>query len=464
MSSKILSHINKIIIVSVILVLCATNVACAFSFGGTSGTNKSNFSITSLIELLRKFKKNDDEYSLSDFQVDLEDMQATGNIDVDKIQELFNKLPSSEDKSMLQPSIEMFANISDISAIQGIDVSELLSKLLDTLVNAVKSLVSGIGGIIGGSSSDLPVEPKKIEMQPKTAVEFAGNDYNVKLVASVYMHVDENGKPDSNKWAFLIHPNSYNGEKIAGILGPFYYEKGYNIFAPDLRGAGDSEGETSLGFLDCLDVYDWLTILNRDYNPEEVIVHGISLGAATTNFLSGIDQFMNNGPVKMNTTIKSIRELKVVGLIEDCGYVDMEEFSGKDSLIKMGIGLTEENYDYYHLATNSLKYCDLPMLIIHGTKDIIVKVENADIVKNTVKGYVEQWLVEGKNHAFIIMGQEKDAYKEHVHNFIDKCTNGNTTTNVTEKTENQTENNNVDTNTEQGTQSFLEKLISIFKK
>ena len=458
MNSKILSHIKKIIIASAILVLCGTNAASAFSFGGTSGANKSNFSITSLIELLRRFKKDEGEYSLSDFKIDLENMQSTGNIDVEKIQELFNKLPNSEDKTMLQPSIEMFANISEKGESTGVDVKEILSKLLSTLINALKSLISGIGG----SSSKLPVEPKKIEMQPKTAVEFAGKDYNVKLVSSVYIHVDENGKPDSNKWVFLIHPNSYNGEKIAGVVGPFYYEKGYNIFAPDLRGAGDSKGITSLGFLDSLDVYDWLTILNRDYNPEEIIVHGISLGAATTNFLSGIDQFMNNGPVKMNTTIKPIRELKVVGLIEDCGYTDMEQFAGKDYLIKNGIGLTEENYDYYHLATNSLKYCDLPMLIIHGTKDIIVKVENANTVKNTVKGYVEQWLVEGKNHAFIVMGQEKDAYREHVHNFIDKCTNGNTTTNVTKEPEKQTQTNN--NNTEQGTQNFLQKLINALKK
>lgn len=461
MNSKILSHIKKAIILAAILVLCGTNAAYAFSFGGTSGANKSNFSITSLIELLRKFRKHDnDEYTLSDFQTDLEDMQATGNIDVNKIQELFNKLPSTDTKDTLQPSIETFANVSAMGETTGIDIQSLLSKLLGTLINALKSLISGIGG----GSSSLPVEPEKLEMQPKTAVEFAGEEYNVKLVASVYIHVDENGNPDSNKWAFLLHPNSYNGEKIVGKIGAFYYDAGYNIFAPDLRGAGKSEGEVSLGFLDSLDAYDWLTILNKDYNPKEIIVHGISLGAATTNFLSGIDGFMNNAPenIRIKTTIKPIKELKVVALIEDCGYVDMEEFSKKSSLIGMGIGLTEENYDYCSKATNSLKYCDLPMLIIHGTKDIIVDVENADIVKNTVKGYVEQWLVEGKNHAFIIMGQEKEAYKEHVHSFIDRYESGDTTHNVTIETEKPAENNN--TETKQETQSFLDRLISIFKK
>lgn len=452
MNSKILNHIKKVIIVSAIMVLCGTNFACAFSFGVMNGTNKTNYSISGLIELLQKFKK--EKYTLSDFQADLEKMQETNNIDTDKIKELFNKLPESDTKSTLEPSIEMFSDISATGESKGIDVKALLSKLLDTLINAVKSL-------IGGSSSALPVEAKKIEMNAKTAVEFAGEDYNAKLVSSVYLHVDENGNPDSDKWVLLIHPNSYNGEKIAGIVGPFYYEKGYNIFAPDLRGAGDSEGKVSLGFLDSLDVYDWLTMLNLDYNPQEVIIHGISLGAATTNFLSGIDEFMKNGPTKINTEIKPIDELKVIGLVEDCGYTDMEDFSSKSSLIGMGIGLTESNFDYYSKATNSLKYCDLPILIIHGTKDIIVKVENADIVKNTVKGYVEEWLVEGQNHAFIIMGQKKDEYKTHVQDFIDKCTNKDAQTNVPQEPDKQPEENNA--NTEQESQNFFEKLINLFK-
>ena len=79
-------------------------------------------------------------------------------------------------------------------------------------------------------------------------------------------------------------------------------------------------------------------------------------------------------------------------------------------------------------------------------------------VKNTVKGYVEQWLVEGKNHAFIIMGQEEEAYEAHVHDFIDRCENKDTQINLPQVSE---ENN---TDTEKGTQSFLEKLINALKK
>ena len=68
MDSKILKHIKKVIIALTIVILCGTNTACAFSFsfGRTSNTGKTNSSIMSLIEILRKFKK--DKYTLSEFE------------------------------------------------------------------------------------------------------------------------------------------------------------------------------------------------------------------------------------------------------------------------------------------------------------------------------------------------------------------------------------------------------------
>lgn len=451
MNSKIFTYLKKVVAVLVITLLCSTSSTYAFSFGTQSGNGSSSF----MKNLITKLFNNKD-YELSDLKIDLEKMQNSGNIDLNKITDLINKLPNGTDKNILEYVKELAEKISGGNTESGI------TSILTTLLNTVKSLLGGSG------SNNLPVEPKSIYMTGNTAGEFAGKDYAVKLHASVYTHVDDNGNPDSDKWAFLIHPNSLSGETIANDIGSFYYEKGYNIFAPDLRGAGDSEGKNALGFLDSLDVYDWLTKLNNEYNTREVIVHGISLGGATTNFLSGIDGFMNNGPVKMSKTFKSIRELKVVGLVVDCGYTDMADFTSASSLTTMGIGLNEETVDYYSKATNSLKYCDLPMLIIQGTNDIMVKAENADIIKNTVKGDVEVWMVEGKNHAFIIMGQETEAYKEHVQAFIDKCENEATEPYEPQEPVQEPDDNTTNTEPEQEeTQSFLQKILDalkIFKK
>lgn len=442
MNSKILNYSKKLIAILVIVLLCSSSTVQAFSFG-TQNTGTTSGGIRSLINRFL----NLNSYDTGDLYKDLGQMKNSGNIDLSKISELINKLPNNGDKSILEYIMSMFTS----DGISKID----LSSLVDKLMGALQSLL----GISGGS--ELPVEATSINMNAKTAAQFAGEDYNVKLHASVYMHVDENGNKDSDKWVLLIHANSLDGESIAKTVGPFYYEKGYNILAPDLRGAGDSEGECGLGFLESLDAYDWLNKLNDEYAVSQVFVHGISLGGATTNFLSGIDKFISNGPTKMDATIKPISELKVIGLVEDCGYTDMTQFSSKNSLLKSNIGLTEDNFDYYSKATNSLQYCNLPMLIIHGTSDIIVKVENADTVKNTVKGETEEWLVDGQNHAFIIMGMKTDEYKEHVQAFIDKYENTSYIPPV--YTETTPKDDVVEETTPEETQSFFEKIINALK-
>ena len=420
MSSKTLQSLKRIVAVLAILIICSMSSVNAFSLGFRDYRNYNNYNysynsnrrfggmFSSILERIFN-REGTQEYSLSNLQTDLETMRDTGNYDMNKISELIDKLPSGENKSIVEGLKNMYTKLQEL--VGQIDIKGILDKLIDT----IKSLLGGIG-----TSSGLPVEAQSGNINAVTAVQFAGEDYNAKLHASIYEHVDENGNKDSDKWVVLIHPFMLKGETIAKRVGPYYYEKGYNIIAPDLRSFGESEGKVSLGFLESLDIYDWLNAINNTYHPSEVIVHGISLGGATTNYLSGIDQFLANGPTKMDTRIKSLRELNVVGLVEDCGYTNMTQFANKSFLLNMGIGLTEENFEYYSDATNSLKYCDIPMLIIQGTADTMVKPENAETVKNTVKGEVDYWSVEGGAHAFIIIGMNGEEYKAHVQAFIDK--------------------------------------------
>lgn len=409
MNGKILSFLKRITILMVILMLCTYSAVSAFSFDTSRFQTKTNM----FTNIFGKFF-NKGEYDLQDLKTDLENMRSSGNYSINDIEGLIDKLPEGENRSIIEGLKEMFLKFKE--GISQIDLKGLLDKLID----AITSLLGG------SSSSSLEVEPTSIYMNAATAVEFAGQDYGVKLHANVYKHIDANGNEDSDKWVILIHPFMLKGTMIANRVGPYYYEKGYNILAPDLRSFGESEGEVALGFLESLDMYDWLNLLNTEYNPSQVIVHGISLGGATTNFLSGIDGFINNGPTKINTQIKSLRELKVVGLVEDCGYTNMTQFANESFLLNMNIGLTKENFEYYSDATNSLKYCDIPMLIIQGSNDTMVKPENAETVKNTVKGEVDYWLVDGGPHAFIIIGSNAEEYKSHVQNFIDTYANGST--------------------------------------
>lgn len=277
---------------------------------------------------------------------------------------------------------------------------------------SVISFFSGIKSLYGKSENKLPVEPEDVYMNAQLAEEFAGEKYAAKLYGRIYRQTT-----DSDKWAVLLHPNQLNGGVIADKIGYIYYELGYNILAPDQRGFGKSGGKLALGCLESMDIYDWLCKLNEDYDPNHIVVHGLSLGGAAVNFLSGIDGFMENGPVQVHE-LSSLSELYVDGLIVDSSYMDMQQFAGKKYLIRHGTGLTEENVDYYSNAANSLCYAGIPMMVIHGTKDLLVSPDNADKIAACLKTPPRCWKADGEWHVFVLLGKRTEEYREKVQEFL----------------------------------------------
>lgn len=276
----------------------------------------------------------------------------------------------------------------------------------------VASFFSGIKALYGKSENELPVKPEDVYMNAQLAEEFAGEKYAAKLYGRIYRQTT-----DSDKWAVLLHPNQLNGGVIADKIGYIYYELGYNILAPDQRGFGKSGGKLALGCLESMDIYDWLCKLNEDYDPKHIVVHGLSLGGAAVNFLSGIDEFMENGTVKVHE-LSSLSELHVDGLIVDSSYIDMQQFAGKKYLIRHGTGLTEENVDYYSNAANSLCYAEIPMMVIHGTKDLLVSPDNADKIAACLKTPPRCWKADGEWHVFVLLGKRTEEYREKVQEFL----------------------------------------------
>ncbi|MDO4282848.1 MAG: prolyl oligopeptidase family serine peptidase [Clostridia bacterium] len=349
------------------------------------------------------------------------------NIDKNKNEEsvkvdLLNKLNEYEEK------YDDNDEVSDTSAKLRYQIvmnsEDSTSGLLDTLTSTIRSLISKIG-----SSDDTEFYAYKTE---KTIYATSAKD-NIALHANIYYaKVDENNRPISNKWVLLIHPFMLNGNIIAETLGAMYTAHDYNIIAPDLRGFGDSEGEVAMGYLEALDMTDWLTELNKEYTVDAVIVHGVSLGGATTIQLSGMN----------------LDQYNVIGIVEDCGYtsmIEMAESNGssigsilggssskndpKDYLINdIGVlGNTGADFDTIENGLNSLEKCTVPVLIIHGTDDTMVPYENSDRVYNTVMSttsevpYVLRYSAEGESHAFILLGKNEATYKNYVDKLVNKA-------------------------------------------
>lgn len=175
------------------------------------------------------------------------------------------------------------------------------------------------------------------------------------------------------KTALLVHGYHDSALEMIHIGWLYHHLLGYNILLPDLHAHGSSEGDdVQMGWKDRLDVLQWAKVADRLFRGPtphtRMVVHGVSMGAATTMCLSG-----ENTPGYIRA------------FVEDCGYTSVwDEF---DYELKDQFGLPSFPLMWTTSALCKLKYgwsfgeasplrqvakCNKPMLFIHGTADTYV--------------------------------------------------------------------------------------------
>lgn len=458
MNKKMLDITKKALTIMILVVLMIPNFTNAvFSFSPSKTLSYTMPSIpnsskwynnSSIMSQVSKMYNSVMQYAkaLRDANSVFQGVNTNANVDelrTTLIDEFTKLLEEYKDSAAASTAISKLLNI--ITNSDATNSADLVTTTKDLLEKLISSPNFGIESL----NPDVVIN----KMDATTAGKRAGSKYNVKLSAKIYFHEPKNGKPTSNKWVVLVHGNMMNGQAIADSLGQMYLDQGFNILAPDLRGAGDSEGSVAMGYLESLDIWDWLTYINDKYECKEIFVHGVSLGGATTIQLSGLSEGQ-----------KTLKDQNVIGLVEDCGYASMtgiiKELLGsgnsdsKLSAKKLGIsdktdfseisnnledtviqklltgvvdtGLTDENFEELQDGLNSLKKCEVPILIVHGTKDTTVPFENSDLIYNTAMAndnipYVQRFIAEGEPHAFIVLGSRYGAYEGHVEYFVEQA-------------------------------------------
>ena len=200
-------------------------------------------------------------------------------------------------------------------------------------------------------------------------------------------------------------------------LSTIYYRMGYNVLLPDLHAHGLSDGKMiQMGWKDRLDVKAWVNRAPGIFHSDslKVVVHGVSMGAATTMCLSGED----DAP-------QSIR-----CYVEDCGYSSvMDEFSvqgveqyGKvTSLflkpasllckVVLGWSFTEAS------AVKQVSKCQKPMFFIHGSVDTYVPTSMVYKVHDAKPGKKRLWIATASSHARSF-SENQEMYARQVTDFV----------------------------------------------
>ena len=216
----------------------------------------------------------------------------------------------------------------------------------------------------------------------------------------------------SRKTALVIHGWRDCAIKFLFLARLYEHDLGYNVLMPDLHAHGLSEGDLiQMGLLDSDDVLHWLTMFKTD----TMVVHGVSMGAATTMMLSG------------KTMPKGIKDLRFV---EDCGYTSVwDEFAGE---LKQQFGLppfplmfttsllckVRCGWSFGEAsALEGVRHCNYPMLFIHGSADDFVPtfmVHRLYDAKPTKKAI---WIADGSAHAESYLNHKAE-YTKQVKRFL----------------------------------------------
>jgi len=200
----------------------------------------------------------------------------------------------------------------------------------------------------------------------------------------------------SHRCAIICHGYQNRAANMAATAQHFH-DLGYTVLLPDARGHGDSEGEyIGMGWPERRDVVAWVNSIVAEDPNVQVVLYGVSMGAATVMCASGEPDLPGN----------------VQCVVEDCGYTSVwDQFAcvlydlyklppvpllnALDVVCRVKAG--------YSIITASpleqVRRSSTPTLFIHGDADDFVPFSMLEHVYDAAACEKEKLVVPGAGHA-----------------------------------------------------------------
>lgn len=222
----------------------------------------------------------------------------------------------------------------------------------------------------------------------------------------------------TDKLVILTHGYLGNAKQM-GLFGQHYHnDLDYNIFMPDARGHGKSEGNYyGFGWPDRLDLIDWTQLLVEKLGTDiKVVYHGLSMGAATVLMASGEEEL----PSQVKAIIADSPYASVYQLFQ---YQMNRMFHlPAFPLLDSTSVLTKIRAGYSFREASALKEVEktsVPILYIHGESDTFVPTElTKDLYRHTSSD-AELYLVPNANHGESI-ALDEDKYNMKIDQFLNR--------------------------------------------
>lgn len=227
-----------------------------------------------------------------------------------------------------------------------------------------------------------------------------------------------NGEAD-NDTVILVH--GAGGDHVSVYpIAEVYLKNGWNVITIDQRASGDSLNEiVTFGYYEKLDVKALVDYAQEKVKNHKVVVHGISMGAATSGLYAATEHAKDNlDYVIMDSSYDSMENmfLGVWNQMEEAKSLPTAYvlWSGNWYLkLRYGFGFNDVD------IVNAQKSNEIPTLVIQGTKDTLCPPDMGEqIYENIASAEKELWMVNSAHiEAYIDYPQQ---YAAKVMDFLNK--------------------------------------------
>lgn len=227
------------------------------------------------------------------------------------------------------------------------------------------------------------------------------------------------GAEGCRRWAICVHGYHDTYESM-GAVARWYNDRGWNVLLPDQRGHGNSEGAyVGWGYDERLDVVGWANYIARRDPGAEILLHGVSMGAASVLMAAG-------GPMP--------RQVRAV--VSDCSYTSIEaelrhllsRWEDRPAGLPMPVGLMlsalrkttlrRAGYDLRDAAPiQAVVRSRTPTLFIHGVEDDFVPASMMGKLYQTARCPKRFLWMPGAGHAACV-GADPEMYWSAVSSFL----------------------------------------------
>ena len=251
-------------------------------------------------------------------------------------------------------------------------------------------------------------EADKEWVSAKAESVFVENHEGIKLHA-----LEIQNKNVSDSYVIICHQYGESALSM-GEYAKHFYELGFNIILPDLRGHGESGyDKASMGWEDRFDIVKWVEYLVNCNENAKIFLFGVSMGGSAVAMTA---------PEKMPENVK--------GVIADSCYLSVwESVKGYLEYKKIPVFPTlnmasafcefRNGWSFKDISTLAqAEKTELPILYIHGEYDVFVPVSQSnDIFEACPSEKAEQVVIQDGEHARNLKADE-DEYWTAVDMFI----------------------------------------------